>query len=132
SEPLVELAGALVVALDIKAQSAGIVARLCLLMNVLIERLEHAARTPVCADIDALNPPEESIAPVAPLEGDHQLTDNFASGLGDPVGSFVPVGEHCIHAGPEARWIELQVLGFQGEPRVEPGDDWRIGGSGRA
>src|SRR5882762_7635965 len=58
----------------IETQAADIVALRGLLMDAVEKGAEHAATAPVFADIHALNPPEEAVAPVAPLGGDHQLT----------------------------------------------------------
>src|SRR5262249_34677475 len=47
-------------------------------MDMLIESTENTLAARVSADIDALDPPDPAIAPVAPLARQHQLADHLA------------------------------------------------------
>src|SRR5690349_21688787 len=46
--------------------------------DVFVEGAEDAAAAEVGTHVDALNPPEGAVAPVAPFVGDHQLADDGA------------------------------------------------------
>ena len=53
--------------------------------DVLVERGVDAAAAELRDDVDALDPPDHAVAPVAPLVGDHQRSDDAVAALGHEV-----------------------------------------------
>src|SRR5262249_21005466 len=82
--------------------------------------------------VDALQPPEPAVAPVAPLEGHAELPERLALVLGQEVVALVLIGEEGGDAGAQPRGIEALAFGLLGQPGVELADDRLIAGPGRA
>src|SRR2546423_1504627 len=70
-------------------------------------------------DVDALDPPDPAVAPVAPLGGDHQLPDEGAVLLGDEIEPLAGVGQDGGDAGGDGVGVERQALALQGQAAVE-------------
>src|SRR5438874_2628987 len=67
--------------------------------DVLV-KLAKDAMAPRCgSDVDALNPPEGAVAPVAPLERDAKLADHTPIGLGDEIAALGMIAQHRGDAG---------------------------------
>ena len=62
---------------------------------MLIERAEDSLAAIRLGDIDALEPPDPAVAPVAPFAGDRGLADHAwrLTDLGDPVAEAIGIGE---------------------------------------
>ncbi len=97
---------------------------------MLKERPKNSAAAKLLHDIDALNPPEISIAPVAPFVGEQQLADGFAAAFRDEINSFRGVTEQGAHAERHPRRVECQQLGFPGKAYVAVRDELRVGKRG--
>src|SRR6267378_1421986 len=78
-------------------------------------------------DVNALDPPESSIPPIAPFVGDQQLADNsdcsVCLGLGDEVSAFGGIAQERVNAVVDALDIEATLFGFQRHAGVEIGND---------
>jgi len=73
-----------------------------------------------------LDPPEETVAPIAPFRSDEQLAGNLPADLGHPVGSPGGVGQDALHAPPQLLGFEETGFRFLREQPVEVGDGGRI------
>src|SRR6185369_3900850 len=68
------------------------------------------------AHVDALDPPEVAVSPVAPLLSHHQSADHFAAELGDAIEARIRPAKQVAHAGtydmgPEALALRLERHG---------------------
>ena len=63
---------------DVKPKTDHVRIGLCLVADMLKESAKDAAATIGLGNIDALEPPEPAVAPVAPFPGDRGLTDDAA------------------------------------------------------
>ena len=70
AESFVGQARAVIVLFHVKADAANIFSRGSLFAHMRKQGFEHAARTELRMDIDALQPPEISVAPIAPFVSD--------------------------------------------------------------
>src|SRR5271157_781647 len=80
SKGLVGLLGAEVAVLDVKPQADDVEGG-CqgLVVNMPVQSLEDALAAEIGLDIDALQPPDPAVAPVAPLACDGRLADEPAA-----------------------------------------------------
>jgi len=81
SKGLVGLLGAKVAVLDVEPQAHDVGGG-CqgLIVNMPVQSLEDAVAAEAGLDIDALQPPDPAVPPVAPLAGDGGLADQPAAG----------------------------------------------------
>ena len=98
-----------------------------------VEGPEDAAAAVVGVDVDALEPPDPAVPPVAPLAGDRRpgRRPRRRLVLGDPVAEPVGIGEgggDPPRRGPPGRAL---ALGLEGEPGVEVDDHVEVVGRGR-
>ena len=101
------------------------------LADVVEQGAEDAAAALVGVDVDALEPPDPAVPPVAPLAGDGRLADDPAVGARRPSS-----GAGRGRPGPRRRpgqhgRVEGLALGLGGEPGVEVGDRSRGRRGGR-
>ncbi len=63
--------------------------------DVVIEGAEDSVATKRLGDVDALEPPDPAVAPVAPLASDRGLASGFlgAGRGGDPVTRAIGIGD---------------------------------------
>ena len=113
-----------VLALDVEAEAAHTRVARGLALGVVVEPAVDAAPPVVGPDVDALNPPEEAVAPVAPLVGEHHRADRggpaLAGGvLGDDVEAVLRALEQVADAGREGLPRELQPFGLARHREVE-------------
>src|SRR5712692_4452951 len=94
ADPFIGLFGPGIAGLHVKPQPAYDRALGRQPPDVRVERLKDALPAPAPRHIDALDPPEETVAPVAPFRRDEQLADNLRAYLGNPVGSSGWVGQY--------------------------------------
>ena len=96
AQGLVGLLGAEVAILDVEPQADDVGAA-GLVVDVPVESPEDALAAEVGLNIDALQPPDPAVAPVAPLAGDGRLADQpgvlAAMDLGDPVAEAIGIGQ---------------------------------------
>jgi hypothetical protein len=70
AQSFVGFASGMVMGIDIKAEAANIVAGFCELIDVVVQSSKNALATKFFFDVNALNPPEIPIPPIAPFVGD--------------------------------------------------------------
>ena len=93
---------------------------------MFVERPQDPAAPVIDKDIDALQPPEHSVPPIAPLEGQSQLADRRSVLLGNEIEAERLIVQHCPDPGTEALPIQLQSFGLFGKSRVEIDDRFEI------
>src|SRR5438094_10636151 len=76
-DPIIDDLCRLVLSLDVQSHAADIAASPSLLQDRCVHSMIHTAPPPGTVHIDALDPPEGPIAPVAPLIRDEQLSDHL-------------------------------------------------------
>ena len=100
---------------------------------MVVERLEHALAARRGQHVHALEPPELSVAPVAPLVCNHQLSDRQAGlVLGDEVASVGVVCQRRTHAAANDVRIERPVFGLERHRLVAAGEELEVGRDGVA
>jgi hypothetical protein len=111
AELLVRSARAGVIGVHVKPQPHG---ALCArhVLYVLEKSAKDPRATELRSHIDALQPPEIPISPIAPFVSDHKLADHFARGFGDKVEAFGRVLEQGGNAGLDAARLQAQILGL--------------------
>ena len=57
--------------------------------DMLVEFFENPLPTVIRVNVDALNPPQVAVAPIAPLVSDHRLADYRALDLRDKITALV-------------------------------------------
>lgn len=92
---------------------------------------EQGAKNPLAAeffhDIDALNPPEIPVAPIAPFVSDQQLAGSHPVTFGNEVNALGRILQQRHHARCHARRLEPQLLGFQRQTHIAIGDERGVG-----
>src|SRR3989442_10681757 len=115
---------AAIVVLDVETKADhGAVSRREL-SDVCIHPAIDAAPAVLRVDIDALDPPEVAVSPVAPFLGDHQRADHPAAQLGHAVEAGVGPPQKCAHAGADHPRQQQLLLGLERHRAVE-GDERR-------
>src|SRR5439155_879092 len=96
-------------------------------LDVCIERAEHAGAAMIRVDVDALDPPKVSVAPVAPFGREHQLADDLASSAGHEVSCTGWIAKGG--SDPSANKFQRQFLsfGFFRHGYVKRDDGFRVG-----
>ena len=116
---------------DVEPEPANIGAGFGELIDVIEKGAKDALAAKAFGDVDALNPPEVAIAPIAPFVSDEQLADDDAFavclGFGNKVGAFCGIAQKRENAVADGIDFELALFGFQGHARVEIGDDGSVG-----
>ena len=111
--------GTLVLDLDVEPQADHVARRQGVLSDRRVQGTKHTAASRLGNDVDALKPPDPTVAPVAPLATDRGLADEDAVPLGQPVAQSFRVGQRGGHATFQDRAIKRFPLGLQGQPAVE-------------
>ena len=99
AERLIGPAGRVIVALNVQANADHLRVVLGRLLHVLEQRTKDAAPPRLGPDVDALNPPEPTVAPVAPFVSDAELADDWAAVLRQKITPLGAVAERLAHAG---------------------------------
>src|SRR5260370_727889 len=81
ADPFISLFGPDIAGLNVEPQAADLRAVGRQPAHVRVERLKDALPSRALRHIEALDPPEETIAPIAPFGSDEQLADNLRSDL---------------------------------------------------
>src|SRR3954447_23135655 len=93
---------------------------------MLIEGSEDALAAEIGVDINALQPPDPSVAPVAPLAGHRGLAHETAllgaPRFGHPVAETIRIGQGAGNAPIEYGRIEHLALGLYRQTAVELGN----------
>ena len=83
-------------------------------------------------NVDALQPPDLAVAPVAPFEGVHHLADDLVADARQEISAVLRVREDRTHAKLDGRAVELFAFRFLGQAAIELDDDLFVGRCGRA
>ena len=89
------------------------------LVDVVVESAKDAAATRVGLHVDALNPPEPTVAPVAELVGDLHLAEDLAVLLGEEVWPFRFIGQRGHDPCAKDCQVEGLVFRLLGQATVE-------------
>ena len=103
---------------------------LCQFANVPEERSENSLPAKLLFDIDTLNPPEISVAPIAPFAGDEQLAGGPAADLREEISSFGQVVQQRGDSGGHASRVKFAAFSFERDARIEVRDDCDVGERG--
>src|SRR5437773_8206192 len=126
-ESFVRLSRCLILRVHVQPQSADVLSPLGQCVNVIEQRAKNSSAPELLGDIDALDPPEIPIPPIAPLVGDQQLSrhgdGSVLLALGQKVGAFSRMAQQRGDSLPHTFRVQAPVLRFPGHPRVEPGHD---------
>src|SRR5262245_57501442 len=87
AEPGVDLLGNRVTPVDIQADTTNAIIGSRQILKVGVESGINSLTTTLRDHIDALNPPHDAVAPVAPLIRDQSRSDNVAGRLTDVIAS---------------------------------------------
>src|SRR5262249_2991153 len=122
----------LILAFDIEAQAnhLRIGARRC--VNVVVHYAKDATPSRFFPNIDALNPPNPAVAPIAELKRDAQLAEDGALFFSQEVKALWRVGEHGRPAALHPVPIERFGFRFLCQAAVKLHNNRRIGGRCRA
>ena len=124
--------GVAIFGLDIQSDADDVAVVLGLLFEMAIETLEDAGSAMFGMDIDALNPPEESVSPIAPLESEGDLADDLAREFGEVVSALRGICQQRGDSGPEQGEVEPFAFALEGEAGVVIDDEIEIVGGRRA
>ena len=130
SQLVIRLAGAVIVGFDVEPQIWHVAFLPSQLADMLKERPEDARAAMGFGNVDALNPPNVSVAPVAPLVGDQELPGEGAVDFGNVIDAPGGMIQQRRNTGQDAGRLKLEGLGFHGQAPVEIGDDLRVRGDG--
>jgi len=108
SQRLVGKLGFKIFALNVQAQSTHVRVVTRQLFDVPVKGFENALPAPFGRDVDALNPPEMRVPPVAPFPGDEKLTDNFSGNFSDVVRTVCRLRKNRLHA--LGQQVVVQIL----------------------
>ena len=130
AEAVVGLARAGVVRVHVEAQAADVRLLPREFVQVSEHRAEHAAAAAGFDHEDALDPPEISVAPIAPFVGDEQLAGARAIGFGDEINSLRGVAQQGVDAGGDAFGMQPPMLGLEREAQIAVREERGVGGGG--
>ena len=119
---LIDSLSPLIVTLNIEPQPANVWLVPGCSLNVLKESPKDAAPAMICMDIDALEPPQNTVAPIGQFQCDHRLADHTAVRFRDKVPAKIWLGERPPDATRNRFAVQRLVLGFLGQPAVEIDD----------
>ena len=88
-------------------------------LHVPIQARVDAAAAELRLHVDALDPPEVAVSPVAPLFGDHQRGDQLAAELRHRVEARVGPAQKSAHAGADDLRHQYLALGLERHRAVE-------------
>ena len=91
--------GNLVLPFDIEPESADVAVFHRELLNELVHPAIHAFAAVLFNHVDALDPPEVTVPPITPLEGDHHATDNLFVLFDHDVEAGLHAAADCLNAG---------------------------------
>ncbi len=77
-------------------------------------------------NIDALDPPEHTVAPIAPFIRDKELTYDCTIDLGYEVLPAFGRLEQCCNAGSDPVLVQMSVFRFARKSTVKFRNDWRV------
>ena len=117
---------------DIKPQAADVLPRSGQSLNVLEQRAKNPLAAKWFQHIDALNPPEISIAPVAPLARDQKLAGELAVSFCHEINSLARIVQQRLNPRRHRGRGKPALLGLPRQPPVAVHDERRVGRAGLA
>src|SRR5260370_3655361 len=117
ADPFISLFGPGIASLHVEPQAADLRALGRQPAHLRVERLKDALPAPALRHIDALDPPEETIALVAPFQSDDQLADNLRADLGHPEGSPGRVAQAALTSPPPSSGLADTGYGSRADQR---------------
>jgi hypothetical protein len=94
--------------------------------DMIVHGSKHAPATPVWRDIDALDPPKDSVSPIAPFIGDHELPDRLVSlrfwKFGDDIEPILGAFQECKSPLAQGGKIKPASFCFEGHRPIELDD----------
>jgi hypothetical protein len=130
SQAVVSLAGAGIVRVHIQAQAADVGSLAGEIVQMTEQGAEHAAAAAVLADEHALDPPEISVAPIAPFVGDEQLPGEGAVDFRHKINSFRGIAEQGVDAGSDPFGIKPPLFGLEREAEIAVRNKGGVGSFG--
>jgi hypothetical protein len=124
---MVRVVGGPIVTLNVQPQADDRAIASRGVLHMAKQRAKDALAARRRHDVDALDPPEPAVAPVAVLEGDAELADNLAVALGEEIPPLAGVLQYGTHATLEERTVQLFPLAFMRQQAVELCDDCGVG-----
>src|SRR5262249_52848097 len=88
AQPSIRLLRGLIMAIHVKPDPNHVRSLPRRPLHMIVQGLEHAFAACVGTDVDALDPPEPAIAPVAPFPGHHHLAENFTVLFADEIAAL--------------------------------------------
>src|SRR5687767_14872877 len=103
--------------LYVEPDPADLGVRFCLQDDRIVDPTKDSPAAPGGVDVDALNPPKDAVAPVAPFVREHELSDEpWPLGFSD-FGYHEESVRWCVEQRqgplPEPRHVKVPVLGFK-------------------
>jgi subtilisin-like proprotein convertase family protein len=122
----VDVLGRGIAAVDVETDAADVGVALGDAPHVLVQPRVDALAAVLRPHVDALDPPDVAVAPVAPLVGDHHRRDDAAVRLGDEVAAARRLVEDGAHAARDHRRLEIDRLGLAGHGLLKLDDQPRV------
>jgi len=105
--------------LDVEAKSAHVSLLSSHFLQEFVELSENSPPAKLRPDINALNPPEQVAAPVAPLVCHHAAAHNFIGYFGDNIKAMLRIFKKHLYALSDYERRELFLLALPGQCGVE-------------
>lgn len=120
--------GTLVVAVDVQPEATDAGSLASCFANVIVKGLVDSLSAVVGVYVDALDPPEQAVAPIAELGRDHELADDATVHFGDEVAAERGVVEDAAYAAGDRVDGKFEFLGLAGNGAVVGRDGVGVGG----
>ena len=104
----------------------------CKSFQIAEQRSKNSHLSEVRVHIDALQPPDFAVSPIAPFMRMHDLSNDLIGSASDEVPTPGRVGEQRFHSGCDDRRIQDFSFGFLRQASIEFRNDPPIVESGRA
>lgn len=117
---------------NIQPQSANARLRPSQRVDMLKQGAKNSPAAKCLDDINALNPPKGSVAPVAPFVSHEDLSNGLAGDLGKEIKTLARILQQGRDSGGHDFRVQLALLGFKRHPHIAVRDEWGVGDVGRA
>ncbi len=128
AEPSVACSSGFVFPLHVQADAAAIDIGCTEFLNVQKESAEHASAAKIGMHIDALNPPEFAVSPIAPFKGMSRLTYDLVIDHSHKVFASLGFVNEAADTVSYRHRIEFPSFGFPTERDIEMGNGVHVGG----
>ncbi len=122
AELLIDLLGAGVAFLHVETQAADVMARFGQGLYMVEELLEDTATASFRDHINALDPPDIAVAPIAPLVGDEQGAEDAIAFKCDVIAAMLRLLENGEDTRSALQRIEAQLLRLPRHGELKIGD----------